>query len=400
MKICIVSSVFPRTNDDLEVPWLREIVRRCRAAGADVRVYAPSFRALRSHTIDGIPVHRFRYFFGPWETLTHEEGAPNKVHKLHYKLISAFYIVFGSLGLIRLHLRERFDILHVHWPFPHTFFALAARLFRPARLMLNFYGADLLLMRKYGFVKRYLERFIDKADRVVAISRFTAGQVRQLRPVDVAIVPYGAAVTMEAKAPKVSGDEHIVLSVGRMIERKGFEYAVRAMPLVRQRFPSAHLYLVGGGPEEARLRALVEREGWQDAVTLTGKIPTAELDDLFARCSVFVLPSIVDSRGDTEGLGVVLLEAMMYRKPVVGSDVGGIPDIITDNETGLLVPQKDPQALSEAVCRVLGDQALARRLGDDGYACVRERFDWNRITEQLLSLYRGLMDDCRLMVDD
>lgn len=390
MKVCIVSSVFPRSPDDLEVPWLRRLIAQCREQGIDAHVFVPSFRGLRSHTIDGIPVHRFRYFFAKWETLTHDEGAPNKIHKFHYKVITLFYILFGCLGLMRLHGREKFDILHVHWPFPHTFFAFAAGLIRPARLMLNFYGADMLLIRKYAFVKRYLDWFVRKADQVVAISNFTAGQVRELRPVDIAIVPYGAALDMDSSSTPVSADEDIILSVGRMIERKGFEYAIRAMPMVRRSRPKAHLYLVGGGPLQASLQGIVDELGLGDAVTLPGKVPTERRDDLLARCSLFVLPSVVDSKGDTEGLGVVLLEAMMYRKPVVGSDVGGIPDIITDSETGLLVPQKDPEALAEAMLRILENGDLARALGEQGHAYVQKTFDWQVITERMVGLYRGL----------
>ncbi len=394
MKVCIVTSVFPRYEDDLEVPWLREVVKRCRAEGADVRVFAPSFRGLRSHTIEGIPVRRFRYFFAPWETLTHEEGAPNKIHKLHYKLITLFYILFGCLGLIRYHLREKFDILHVHWPFPHTFFALAARRFRPAKLVLNFYGADLLLIRKYGFVKKYLTRFIDAADAVAAISSFTASQVRALRNIDLAIIPYGAAVTMRTgAAARVCASESIVLTAGRTIERKGFEYLIRAMPMVREREASAKLHVVGEGPLRPGLQKLVAELGVQKYVSLPGKVSNETLDDLFARCSVFVLPSIVDSKGDTEGLGVVLLEAMMYGKPVVASDVGGIPDVVTHEETGLLVPEKDPRALADAVCRVLGDSALARRLGEAGHRHVQNKFSWDVITGQMMGLYRRVLSN-------
>jgi len=392
MKVCIVTSVFPRYEADLEVPWLRELVKRCRAEGADVRVFAPSFRGLRSHEIEGIPVKRFRYFLAPWETLTHEEGAPNKIHKFHYKVITVLYILAGCIGLIRYHRREKFDILHVHWPFPHTFFALAARWFRPAPLVLNFYGADLLLIRKYGWVKGFLTRFIDKADAVAAISTFTASQVKALSDKEVAIVPYGAAVTMKAEAAgRVSSSENIVLSAGRMIERKGFEYLVAAMPLVRRKVPDATLHLISDGPLRVKLLEQAAALGAQDYVFLPGKVPNETLDDLFARCSVFVLPSIVDSKGDTEGLGVVLLEAMMYGKPVIGSDVGGIPDVITHDQTGLLVPQKDVEALAEAVCRVLTDRALSARLGKAGQACVQDKFSWDVITRQMMGLYRGVL---------
>ena len=106
-KICVIGSVFPRSPEDTEVPWHRQTVRRCRKRGLDVSVFVPSFRGLRDHEIDGIPVRRFRYFFAPLETLTHDEGAPNKIHKFHYKIITLFYLFFGTLRLCLLHRRER-----------------------------------------------------------------------------------------------------------------------------------------------------------------------------------------------------------------------------------------------------------------------------------------------------
>lgn len=393
MKVCIVTSTFPRSDADLEVPWLRDLVKRCREQGADVRVFAPSYRGLKSHVVDGIPVRRFRYFLAPWETLTHEEGAPNKVHKFHYKVITLLYILAGCVGLMRYHARERFDILHVHWPFPHTLFAMAARLIRPARLMLNFYGADLLLIRKYAFVKRYLRWFIGTADRTIAISTFTAGQVRQVRDVPVEVVAYGAAITSkDTGAPVSASDGPMVLSTGRMIERKGFEYLVRAMAIVRERHPHATLTIVGGGPWHARLVEQVRELGLGAVVSLPGKVSNETLVALYKQCALFALPSIVDSKGDTEGLGVVLLEAMMYRKPVVASDVGGIPDVIIDGKTGVLVPQKDPAKLASAIVALLDNPERSRTLGQAGYEHVRENFDWGVITSRLLAIYREVCE--------
>lgn len=387
MKICIIASVFPRSPDDLEVPWFREIVRRCHERGADIQVYVPSFRGLKSHTIDGIRVNRFRYFFAPWETLTHEEGAPNKIHKLHYKFITLFYLFFGTLGLIRLHRRERFDILHVHWPFPHAIFAVAARLFAPASLILNFYGASLLLVNKYGFVKWFLAAFVRTADACVAISNYTAGKVRAVRDCDVTIIPYGATIGEPAGLVSADRDKPLILTVGRMIERKGFEFAVRAMPSILETVPGAQLCMVSDGPMRQPLQDLAEKLGVSDHVSLPGKVSPVRLQDLFATCTVFVLPSVVDSKGDTEGLGVVIMEALVCKKPVVASDVGGIVDIIKNEQTGLLVPPGESGPLAGAIVRVIENRELASRLGEQGYLHVKKTFDWDVITDQVLTLY-------------
>jgi glycosyltransferase involved in cell wall biosynthesis len=122
-------------------------------------------------------------------------------------------------------------------------------------------------------------------------------------------------------------------------------------------------------------------------VFFRGRIPYEELAELYARCDLFVLPAIVDSRGDTEGLGVVLVEAMSYKKPVIATNVGGIPDIVRHDETGILIQQRDPQALAQAIEAVLSDKTWAKELGQAGFAHIKEYFAWPRIVDQVMALY-------------
>ncbi|MBD3321986.1 MAG: glycosyltransferase [Chitinivibrionales bacterium] len=386
MKICYIGSVFPRHANDSEVPWLRTTLRMLREKGHDITAYVPSFRGLGSHTIDGIPVERFRYFFAPWETLTHDEGAPNKIHKLHYKIITVFYIISGTLGLIRLHWKERFDILHIHWPFPHGIFGAVACRFRKTKIILNFHGASLLLIRKYGFVKHFLSRFIRNADAVVVNSSFTKKQVTGLVDRDVAIIPYGTTITpREVDRSRI--ERHHIFSVGRLIERKGFRYLLGAMPQILEHWPDARLTIAGGGPLYSTLAAQAESEHLAHAVRIAGKVPQEELESLFACCDVFVLPSIVDRRGDTEGLGVVLIEALTYQKPVIATDVGGIPDIVKNNTTGILVPQQDSSALASAVSSLFSEPEKAKNMGEHGFEFINSQFSWTGIINRLVQLY-------------
>jgi glycosyltransferase involved in cell wall biosynthesis len=127
--------------------------------------------------------------------------------------------------------------------------------------------------------------------------------------------------------------------------------------------------------------------GVSRSVEFAGFVTKERLGDLFRTCTAYVHPAIHDDRGDTEGLGVVLIEALSNRKPVIASGVGGIVDVIKDGETGLLVPEKDPEALAAAVLQVLTDPAEAARLGAEGSAYAARLFDWERITDELEALY-------------
>jgi glycosyltransferase involved in cell wall biosynthesis len=162
------------------------------------------------------------------------------------------------------------------------------------------------------------------------------------------------------------------------------------MPDICKQWPDAHLTIAGGGPLRDSLVELSKSLGVQEKVALPGKVPQETLEKYFEECAVFVLPSIVDSKGDTEGLGVVLIEAMTYFKPVIGTDIGGIVDIIIHNETGILVPQRDPGAIEKAVNRILSEPALVKKLTEKGYEHVQKNFSWPSVIDRFKHVYDSL----------
>lgn len=392
MRVCFVVSTFPRFEGDPEVPWLLETVRRLRAKGVEVEIFASSYEGMEPHLLEGIPVHRFRYFFRRWESLTHNEGATNKVQLSPlYKLLALPYILFGALSMIRFCRGRKFDVFQAHWPFPHALFAWIGARLHGARLSLRFYGTELVLAEKMSLVRSFIRAFMKRADTVDAISTYTASRAREIYAREVAIIPYGShlEISVDAGGPADPSKRREILFVGRLVERKGVEYLVRAMPLVRDRGVDAHLTVAGSGHWEKVIRAAIEEVGAAELVTMAGRVSDEEKARLYKTCDVYVHPAIVDPRGDTEMLGVVLIEAMAYARPLIASDVGGIPDVVKDGETGLLVPEKDPEKLAEAIVRVLSDPALAARLGQAGCEFLRDYFSWDRITDSLIAEFRG-----------
>ncbi len=167
--------------------------------------------------------------------------------------------------------------------------------------------------------------------------------------------------------------------------RKGHAYLLDAMALLAS--PHAHLVIVGEGHERPELEHRVRALHLEGRVTFAGRVSDAELHRYYQACQVFVLPAIVDSSGDTEMLGMVSLEAMRYGKPVVATQVGGVADIVQDGATGLLVEQRNPEALASAIEQLLADPAQADTLGQAGYRFARDHFSWEAILRQTLTLY-------------
>ncbi len=391
MKICFVGSVYPRFQDDTEVPWLRRTVNELVARGHDVTVFVPSFRGLKSHTIDGVRVKRFRYFFSKWEDLTGEEGGVNKIHKFHYKVLTIIYVIAGSIGLALLNRKEKYDILHVHWPFPHGIFSTFALLFRKTKVILNFHGAELLLAKRFGFVKLFLKYFIVRADAIIVNSSFTGNNVASIYHKPVNIIPYGTTIEPSLQQTREKSGR-LVFSLGRMIERKGFKYLVDAMSIVVRDFPDAKLTIAGGGPMRDQLIEQVKTLGLKNNVFLPGKVSSEALNELFATADMFVLPAIVDKNGDTEGLGVVLVEAMTYKLPVIASNVGGIPDVIIPNVSGVLVEEKNAQSLADAIIDFMRNPDKIKKVGEMGFSFISKEFTWDKVIGDMDRLYRKVVN--------
>jgi glycosyltransferase involved in cell wall biosynthesis len=394
MRILHVVTAFPRSRDDVIAPWLVELLKRLRGEGHEVEVFTSAYRGGGGTSHEGIPVHRFRYFPARWEDLTHDEATPDRMRRsLLYRVLPFFYILGGMIGIWRLARRRRFDVVHVHWPVPHMLFGWVARLASRTKVALvsTWYGVELRWVQSsLPWLRGFVRWALRKSDAVIAISSYTAREIERFARVPVRVIPYtlGFAPPPGPRPARPPGTLRI-LFVGRLVERKGVAHLVEAVRLLPADL-DARLTIVGEGPERPALESQIARHGLQDRVELRGRVGEDALRAAYAASDVLVLPSILDARGDTEGLGVVLLEAMSYGVPVVGSELGGITDIITDGETGVLVPPAEPRRLADALQRLARDPALAARLGAAGEARVRTAFGWPEIIAQWNACYGEL----------
>lgn len=387
MKVAFIASTYPRYDEDVAVPWLRQEVRALAERGHEIVVFAPSYKGQKSHMLDGVRVERFRYFLASKEDLTHDSGAPSKVHKLGYFALAAFYVLRGTLAFTVLQKKEKFDIVHVHWPFPHANFLRLIERNRKFGVVLNFHGAELALAKKYGFVRRNLGKAVQNSDAVITNSQFTEKKVKEaVGETSIDIIPFGCPIEMNTVPERSGSDTPKILFVGRFIERKGIEYLIDAFDLIRKEC-AAELLIVGSGFLEESLAQKIDEMALGESVKLMTRVGNDEIAELYASASVFVLPAIIDSKGDTEGLGVVLIEALTFGLPVVASNVGGIPDVIIDGKTGLLVPEKSPVLLKEAILKVLRNPELATRLVAEGQAHILSEFSWKSVIDKVEHLY-------------
>lgn len=258
------------------------------------------------------------------------------------------------------------------------------------------HGAELLVPAAVPAVGGRLVRALSAADLLLPVSLFTAVRLREL--LESAGVPVPPTAVLRARVdldrfrPEarraeararfgIPPDAPVLLSFGRMVARKGLDRLVRALPAIAEEASDVTLVLAGTGPEEKRLRRLAARV--PQRVVFAGRVPEAEAPGVYAAADVFVLPVADRWRGlDTEGLGVVLLEAAACEVPCVTGRSGGTPEAVVDGVTGFVVDARDPARLTSAIVRLLRDPVLARRMGGAGRTHVSEEFG-GRIPEAL-----------------
>jgi glycosyltransferase involved in cell wall biosynthesis len=385
MKVLVIATAYPRYEGDVITPWLPALLKKLQQRGADVSVFTSSYKGLRNHKVDAIPVFRFRYFFKPFERLTHEEMAADRFSRGFLpKILSACYLLFGTLSIFLFTRKRKYDIIHVHWPFPHIVFGIFGRNTGRARIFSSFHGAEVRwLKRKFPLFIPLFRMLINKSYSITTNSTHTAQELQAITKKTIEIIPFSSTI---GHHEPVERDEKEILFVGRLVERKGVRYLIEAMAEIQAEIPH-HLFIVGDGPDREELEQLVRRRDLSKRITFTGYIADKTLSERFARASFFVLPAVYDRKGDIEGLGVVLIEAMAYAKPVIASRAGGIVDVVEDKVNGYLVPPGDAHALATAMKKLCTDDRTRRAMGMKAKQIVDEKFNWDTIVHRVITLY-------------
>ncbi len=249
------------------------------------------------------------------------------------------------------------------------------------KLVIYVHGEE-ITTRTDGRLGQKRKQFLLAADKVVAVSSFTCDAMSAMGvpPSSMVLIQNGVDVdrfTPGERDPALMArhglhGKQVILTVGRMVPRKGADMAVRAMKQVVARRPGVHYLIVGDGELRPELERLIAAEGLQEWVTLVGKVSDDDLLRYLRLCDLFLMPNRTMPDGDTEGFGLVFREANACRKPVIGGRAGGVVEAVADGVSGLLVDGNDPDAIAAAVERILGDPALAAQLADGGLRLARE----------------------------
>lgn len=399
MRVCILTTSFPLYEGIAVGIHVVEQARSLVKFGQEVTVVAPHHQGAKAaEAMDGIRVRRFRYMWPvKAQTLCYGAGIPTNLRRswwarLQLPLLTAAFFFAG------LRYGRDSDVIQANWAIAGFAGILLGKVLgKPVVLVM--YGAEVFVLGRNPLLRFILRH----ADHVIAISQYTLEKTLAVQPPQAySLIPPGldvrrfqpAADTRAARdylaGRGVDFSRPLVMALGKFIERKGFAYLVAAISHLQRDYP-VQLMIGGRGPLKEALQQQAADLGIADKVFFLGYIPDEEMPAYYTLADVFVSPSVVDSQGDTEGLGMVLLEANACETPCVASATGGIVDIIVDGVNGYLARPADADDLAAQIKRLLDDPEQRRRMGQQGRQRVIDHFAWEIKARQILAVYEEVL---------
>ncbi len=407
MTIGYVAQVFPH----LTMTFVYREVLALRAHGLDVRTFSTwrpkldelseEAKPLVEDTFYVFPLDwpRFllsharylltrprRYLGTLWFCLTRE-------HKTLKNRLRTFYHFCEAVPVAREVERRNIEHLHVHFALNAATIALVVSRLTDTTFSFTAHANDI-------FVNPILlPEKIEAARFIIAISDYNTRFLHDIVPSQetldkIHLVRYGVDVQKFSPPDcRPDNDPPIVLAVGRLVEKKGFPYLIKACRILADQGCDFRCLIVGGGPQEASLSRMIEANDLSDYVSLEGVIFQESIRDYFERADIFVLPCVVASDQDMDGLPNTLIEAMAMEIPTISTTLSGIPELIEDGKTGLLVPPQDEVALAESIATLIEDKGLRSVLGKSGRAKVVEEFEVEKNAYRLLNVFKSYIED-------
>lgn len=291
------------------------------------------------------------------------------------------------------------NIIHTHWTTPSGFVGVYLKKFIKVAIVCNLMGSDINTYPNYDIYSKFLTRkVINKSDRLISVSKSLKRKAETLgKPKCPINVVYMGIDTKNVcydmryreiirKQYNILEQEKIIMFIGHIITSKGIWELLKVFRKMDKENINVKLFLIGSGKELNRAKHFCKINRINHRVEFIGRVMHKEIGKWLSACDIFVLPSY------TEGLPNVVVEAMACKRPVIATQIGGIPEIIVDNKNGILIPPKDMQALYSKIMLLCKNYKIAKDLGNAGYDTVIGKFSWDKSAEQIADIYKEILN--------
>jgi glycosyltransferase involved in cell wall biosynthesis len=401
MSIGYILNIFP----DLTMTFVYREVMALRVAGVDIKAFStwkPNADQLSQDSKDLLddvfyifPLHWLNFFISHVMFLTTQ---PLIYFKTLWFCIANDYKTFRNRMRSMIHFCvavylakeiQKRNIKHLHAHFAENATTLALIIARLIGISFSFtaHAKDI-------FVNPILlSHKIDEAKFVITISdynkRYLQAYANTLDPTPkIHTVHCGIDVQkFSLTHDKPLNDEPVILSVGRLVEKKGYVYLIKACKRLVERGYNFRCVIVGSGPQETCLKHMVLESHLSDHVIFTGAVFQEDLEDIFVKSDIFVLPCIVAKNKDMDGIPVSLMEAMSMQIPTISTSISGIPELIENLKTGLIIPPENEEALASAICKLIEDKELRDKIGKASRIKIVESFEITKNANELYNIF-------------
>lgn len=391
MKVCILTSSFPRFEGDFPGSFVYELGRHLTDTGIQVLVLAPHDSGYSHREKMGdIEVYRFPYFIPrSLQRTCYRAGIADNLRRSWLARVQ--FPLFGLseiVTLLYIRLRYRIDIVNSHWMLMQGLTAALLQKSLGLPHISTIHAADLFALQSVAGGNQ-VARFITKgSDHIFTVSSYIRSSLDSLigEESGAEVLPMGVDISRFSSDLAAAPSQSLaLLFAGRLVEKKGVKYLIQAMQIVARQQPGCNLLIAGDGPLRRDLEQQVKSLGLDEEVTFLGQISQTMMPSLYRKVNLVVVPSIVDSQGETEGLPVVLLESLAAGKPVVASDVSGIADVVENSVNGFLVPPEEPTELATKILLALDsfqDIETSRRIRESV-----SRYDWKNVANRYAQVF-------------
>jgi len=405
MKVCALTHTYPRFPDDINAPFVEHLMERITSLGHEVSVltaWDPAWnRTEGDHTVD---LRTYRYI------------VPDRLHVLGYSrtiegnirfrphvyALSPFMFAAAYRAFLALVKEKKPDVLHAHWILPNGFIAGQVARATGIPLIIQLHGSDVFTAEKNALFRMMARSAAKNARFIMSPSPDLTRRIGIVGADTrkIGLVPntvdrsFGADVTTKQvdalrRRLGIQPGATVVLAIGRMVYVKGFTYLIDAFKAVADTDTNAVLVLAGGGVQYDELRAQADRLGIGGRVIMPGPVMRDEVPVYFKAADMFVIPSIRHESGAVDGLPVVVPEAMASGLPIVGSDLSGIPVLVRDGVNGILVGERDTDALAKAISRLVGDPVLRAEYGRRSREVIDRYVNYDAVAAHCVRLYEA-----------
>lgn len=388
----MITHNYPRFDGDYAGVFLSLLAKQLPHYDIEPIILAPHAAGLKEFEIlDGVKIHRFRYMNDEKDENIAYQG---NMHKLVLGSVNGIFQFKQFLNSYRqsaldIIQKEQIDIIAGHWLVPAGLVMKPLYKKTGLPMIMSSHGTDIRLMKKYfNVLYRFLKTFCLQLKSWTVVSSFLRDGIlsmdRRLEPI-LEVLPMPHDETVFYRDESVIRDNNLIVSVPRFTDQKRVDILIKAFALISEKNADLKLHIYGEGPLRSQIDDLIDKFALQNRVAIFNPVTQHELREIYNRASIVVLNSV------NEGFGLTLSEAMLCGATVIGTDSGGIRDIIEHEKRGLLVPINNSEKLAEAILRLIDNPDLCQKLGMNGYAFANEQYQSEPLARRYSEIIKNIL---------